>query len=761
MSYLHERVFKEMDITPEQQKIVVRVTSPENFMEREVISDIFTSDDNDNIKILVYTINRNIIEYDHVDSDPFHQNINNNRTRTFYLTRKNPANLKPGENKYLIPKGAGTYPFFPPALIEKYEKRENIKTLILTEGYFKAFKASVHGFDVVGLSSITHYADSKVKTLYPDILKLILKCEVRNVIMLYDGDCFNISQKNLEEKTELTTRPNKFYQAMLKVRQLLSDLDVQVYFAHVKSEELKDNPKGLDDVLIANKGKEEEIWEDLMRLSVSGEYFYKLNVSAFPKKLQPCFNLHKVEKFYDAHEKLIGEEEFVFNGSNYKFLDGVIERTVPAELKNYMRVGDEYFELIKIPNIRTSETTEIRVRRKKTTIQDDFPKMKDVIQKIQKYKSFINYPSNTDYKQVINNCYNVYYPIDHEPEPGEWNHIDELMHHIFGEQYEFGLDYVQLLYQQPLHILPILCLVSKENETGKTSFLDFLTMIFKENSIIVGNSEIQSDFNSMISGKLLVAIDETSLEDSSKITEKIKMLSTSKQATVTSKGVDSSKIENFTKYAFCSNNETRFIYTSQTEERFWVRKIPQLTRKNPDFLTLIKDEIPAFLYFLNNRKIHSKRVSRMWFDPKDLVTEALLKLREQQKPKCQQIIEEFIHDMLIDSNKPILQYTEAELVEFCPRLKKYEEKLRYYLKEILQLEKAKDRRGVENPVRYDIYYHSKQFEGLEENTVIAQKKGRGRPWVFPEEKFLSKSEIEDRKYYVQTKIEFNNEKEEK
>ena len=42
---------------------------------------------------------------------------------------------------------------------------------------------------------------------------------------------------------------------------------------------------------------------------------------------------------------------------------------------------------------------------------------------------------------------------------------------------ELGLDYVQLLYQQPTQILPILCLVSKKNETGKTTFAKWLKVL--------------------------------------------------------------------------------------------------------------------------------------------------------------------------------------------------------------------------------------------------------------------------------------------
>jgi hypothetical protein len=103
---------------------------------------IFSSDKDDNIDILVYTIERRLIFYDHPKADPTKKNIYNDREQTFKITRiKNP---KENEPKYRIPKGVGTYPFFPPSLLEKYDKSEPINTLVMTEGYFKAFTGSLH-----------------------------------------------------------------------------------------------------------------------------------------------------------------------------------------------------------------------------------------------------------------------------------------------------------------------------------------------------------------------------------------------------------------------------------------------------------------------------------------------------------------------------------------------------------------------------------------------------------------------------------------
>lgn len=88
-------------------------------------------------------------------------------------------------------------------------------------------------------------------------------------------------------------------------------------------------------------------------------------------------------------------------------------------------------------------------------------------------------PSHTNYQKEISGFYNLYEPIDHVPTEGDFSDIEKLLLHIFEEQYELGLDYMQLLYMQPTQKLPILLLVSEERNTGKTTFLNFLKAIFR------------------------------------------------------------------------------------------------------------------------------------------------------------------------------------------------------------------------------------------------------------------------------------------
>lgn len=457
-SYLQRRVFDEMGLTPEQQRITLSFET--GIDERSSASDtfdIFTADKNDNIVITLYDLHRKLLQT--LDEDWAEKGYANDRYKTYQVIRLNPKNIPEGSDmKYKFPKGLGIHPFFPPLLVEKYERQEPIKTLVLTEGYFKAMTASVRGVDIVGLSSITHYAEKngKAKRLPSDISKLIDVCNVQTVIILYDGDCLNISQKDLARKEELTRRPNTFLQALLSTRELLLDKVDNIYFAHILSDELKDHPKGLDDLLLSPEYKDvtADIIEDLYNPK-GGNFFHKMDIKSKTSRLQKYFNLNSAQAFYAAWQDLIKDEPFMFWGTIYQYNanEKRLDRKVPKELRNFIRVGDDYFEKILVPSVRNTNHHEMRlVPRLKGTIIDDFGR--NALNYVEKYKAFINAPSHIDYKAIINNCYNTYSPISYSEERGDWSHIHYMMEHIFGKendpksQYQLGMDYMQLLYQK-------------------------------------------------------------------------------------------------------------------------------------------------------------------------------------------------------------------------------------------------------------------------------------------------------------------------
>ncbi len=288
----------------------------------------------------------------------------------------------------------------------------------------------------------------------------------------------------------------------------------------------------------------------------------------------------------------------------------------------FIRVGTTLYKIVEQPRLNGGYVKK-RIVWNNETLRQDYGK--DYIGSVPKYDGFCTVPEHVDYRPVIGSFLNLYEPIDHQPKQGDFPSVRSLIRHIFGEQYELGLDYLQLLYLQPVQKLPILLLVSEERNTGKSTFLNFLKAVFQNNVTFNTNEDFRSQFNSDWAGKLLIMVDEVLLnrrEDS----ERLKNLSTTLSYKVEAKGKDRDEIAFFAKFVLCSNNEHLPVIIDAGETRYWVRKIVPLENDDTDFLKKLKDEIPAFLHFLANRRLSTERESRMWFNPKLLHTEALQKI---------------------------------------------------------------------------------------------------------------------------------------
>ena len=309
--------------------------------------------------------------------------------------------------------------------------------------------------------------------------------------------------------------------------------------------------------------------------------------------------------------------------------------------------------------------TEINIIRwSKENIRQDFHNSKEFIAMIEKCDAFTNVPENDParYRQVITSekdgvtsrLYNRYSPVYHVPEQGEWRTINRLLHHIFdyrnldGEPlYEFALDYLQLLYTRPLNHLPILCLVSKERGTGKTTFLNLLRAIFVENMRILDSERLMSKFNEHWAGKLIVAVDESfiNMDEKNGAGNKLKMIATNATIPAEGKGRDSSEVPNISKLILCSNDEYNFVKIDMEENRYCIVKVsPIEDATDPHMIERMEAEIPAFLHFLKNRQLYHREASRLWFDERVYETEALLKIKERTESAAVKHIKDAIRE---------------------------------------------------------------------------------------------------------------------
>ncbi|MDN4028714.1 primase-helicase family protein [Chryseobacterium gambrini] len=330
----------------------------------------------------------------------------------------------------------------------------------------------------------------------------------------------------------------------------------------------------------------------------------------------------------------------------------------------YLRVGTTYYKTIEKPLI-SGDKISILGRWNRETIISDHGKI--YVLKIPKYDGFCCIPSHLQYQKIIEGFYNMYNEIPFQPINEELssealkNKIPfslRFMEHIFGEQLELGFDYIKILLEKPTQMLPILCLVSKERSTGKSTFIKWLKSIFGLNMTYIKGDSFSSQFNADWTSMLIVAIDEVFF-DKKEITERLKYLSTTDKDKKEAKGKDREEIEFFGKFILCSNNEDNFIQIDENEIRFWIIKVKSIKTENTDFLQGLIKEIPYFLRFLIQRLYHSPRETRMWFTDSQIRTKALQKLVWKNNNKLESKIIELLYEFF--------ESTEDEEIQFIPQ----------------------------------------------------------------------------------------------
>ena len=372
----------------------------------------------------------------------------------------------------------------------------------------------------------------------------------------------------------------------------------------------------------------------------------------------------------------------------------------------YIRVGTIYYKLIERPQISGDKITSLVKWSRETIVQDHGKK---IIYDIPKYDGFCCIPNHLKYQKTIENFYNIYNEIPHQPSISRVS-VDEIpfsisfLQHIFGNQVDLGLDYLKILLENPTQILPILCLVSKERATGKTTFLKWLKEIFGRNMSYLKGDSFNSQFNSDWASMLLIAIDEVFF-DRKEITERLKYLSTTNKDKLENKGKDREEIDFFGKFILCSNNEDNFIQIDENEIRFWVLKINPIKLENIEFLQNLISEIPQFLSFLIHRKFHSQKKSRMWFSPDEIKTKALQKLVFKNGNKLEAKMVELLYEFFESNEVQEISVVPQDILNMLNRMFRQlnfsRNDVRTILKDKWKLEPQKN--GL-TYIRYDIDY---------------------------------------------------------
>jgi len=392
-------------------------------------------------------------------------------------------------------------------------------------------------------------------------------------------------------------------------------------------------------------------------------------------------------------------------------------------MKKYLRSGFEYYKLVTKPT-PDGNSTEVLVKWKRQTIIDDHGKSE--LESIPKYDGFVVIPSHENYQKEIEGFYNKYSKIEYTKVKRSTNILDipqskSFLRHIFGDQLEIGLDYLSILWHKPTQILPILCLVSEDRSTGKTTFLNWLKLIFQNNMTFIKNEDLRSRFNNDWTDKLIVGVDEVLL-DRKEDTERLKNLSTSKDYKTEAKGKDKVEDPFFGKFILCSNNETNFIFIDEKEIRFWVRKVPSLKGSDPNLIEKLNKELPWFIKFISQRKIQNPKISRMWFSTQKLKTQALNNLIKGTKFNKEKELIYILDELFEDYNVDELKYTSSDLQDILGK-----SKVAISPREIRQI--LVDKWKLEfNNSSYDIYY--KTYLPSSKEWIVESTNKKGRHYTF-------------------------------
>ena len=378
----------------------------------------------------------------------------------------------------------------------------------------------------------------------------------------------------------------------------------------------------------------------------------------------------------------------------------------------YLRVGTTYYKTIEKPTI-SGDKLQILTKWSRETIIHDHEKK--YLGKIPKYDGFCCIPEHINYRKFIDGFYNLYNEIPFQPASGEIQKENipfsiNFMSHIFGEQLEFGLDYIKILLLYPTQILPILCLVSKERSTGKTTFIKWMKEVFGLNMTYIKGDSFGSQFNSDWASMLLVAIDEVFF-DKKEITERLKYLSTTNKDKIEAKGKDREEAEFFAKFILCSNNEDNFIQIDENEIRFWIRKINPIKQENTEFLKNLITEIPQFLKFLKDRKFSTQKFTRMWFTPAQIRTKALQKLVFKNANKLELKIIELLYEFFESNEDQEINVVPQDILSMVNRMFRptywTRNDVRNVLKDSWKLEPQKN--GL-TYIRYDIDFSGNFYQ---------------------------------------------------
>ena len=667
------------------------------------------------------------------------------------------------KGKYFQEKGSKVEIYFTPKVIEAYKTKQKIKTLIVVEGEFKAFAISnILGIPAIAIGGIWNFKKKDENNLDQLLIQALEDLEVENVILMHDADARKVTYK---ENKDLAGRLRTFYGSAERFAEMCKPFNFDLYYYCIQ-EKYNPESKGIDDLLNSKGIRAKDVADEINNFTTGNHsYFDVVNIRTGIFKLKQYFLLNSESEFYEKYKDIIQDKEFIYNNKSYYFDGNKVISNYQKNAYSYLRIGTDYYKKTWHPIKRIEDPDNPLNNRppmmilepwKSGTIKQDFGDSKKFFSLIPKFDKFINLPDNEKYRRIVEieyegvktRYYNIYNPIDHKIEKGNWSTIKMFLTHIFqdinqyGEKvYEFGLDYIKLSYTQPRLRLPVICLVSNEKNTGKTIFLEFLRSIFQQNMSILDNERFTGRFTSHFVNKLFVGVDEGFIPlDKPLMKERIKNFSTGKTQWMEAKGKDAQEIDNYCHLLMTSNQETDFMAMDPDENRFAVLKVKPFEGKTiANLIDKMEKELPAFLYYLLNEYElkYDKYISRFSFPTEAYLTQTFERVAKATRAKWIQEMDEIITEVFRVTDFEELYYATVDLQNELElrRIKVANTTIKSYLQDMLKME------SIKKVTRYRmIPLHSLSDYNSEKDVTFFSVYKTGRPYIFKRKDYINDDE---------------------
>lgn len=432
--------------------------------------------------------------------------------------------------------------------------------------------------------------------------------------------------------------------------------------------------------LIDLKNKSEKDIENIPQYNIEGKKLTKYERDEYKKSILKDLYLKEISinnKYRDIKTKgicdilNIDESELIdpydlkpeIDSCDYKLWqlreDARLNYIGTGELPAMYQVGDAFFSRDFVFNLGCNNEYVVTKLSDKTVTQRFG---KDHINNIPFYINYRCIPSHDDYKPFIGKSFNSYHPLPVEPKEGDWSNWKLLIEHIGGDKSDILLDYLIILLKYPLQKLPVLALVSKENQTGKSTFINAILHLLGKNAGMFQQADLNNNFNASWATKLVAGFEETS--STQPAANKIKCVTTAPTIQVNEKFVPSYSINTFVKLMIASNHEDDGLYLDDEDTRYFVIKVPKIKLQDTDFSTKLMHEEPALLHYLLNATPKNPKVDRMWFSPDQLRTKQMEIMIESNRSPLYGNIRATLNDIMLTHEKTELLASRGEIEEW-------------------------------------------------------------------------------------------------